>query len=335
MKKHNYFETTAIRTQGVSYATFLFIAFYMPKKQTARKWKKDAKSYIVSWTDQNGKIQKSEPINYKIISSFIREHGFFSERAFNLGPMQCFWLDFTLNTTINFHRFDNTGSSGLSISDGVPQQQYGENYPINPVLNREGHSFTTMQPQLINRVVLLRRKLIENSFEALTTDWFFDLRSLINDTVSLVEITLNQIYTKGEYDSLSHWEFDIKKMGVKHGRRFHDKLKWIHQLSGKNIDAENYLPHFDKLRELRNHLMHFDPPSLIITIEEASIWMNYIIDTGYLLIKIRKAIGVSISTELVNFILQKEVVFSPEEAFKKRLPIDDDTTGYKSSIWKV
>jgi hypothetical protein len=62
---------------------------------------------------------------------------------------------------------------------------------------------------------------------ALTTEWFLDLRTLVSDTVSLVEITLNQLYLKAEYDPLPGWKFDREKLGNRHGRRFKDKLAWV------------------------------------------------------------------------------------------------------------
>ncbi len=81
--------------------------------------------------------------------------------------------------------------------------------------------------------------------------------------------------------------------------------------------------------------MHFDPPSLVITIEEATIWLNQIIDIGIILIKIRKAINAEISYELVNFILQREAIFSPKPTTRKRKPLKDTPeSDYSSSTWK-
>jgi hypothetical protein len=320
------------RTGAVTDVTTILINYLFKNKQSITKWRKDKKLYQISWTDRNQKPDKSRPLNYLEISKFIRENGFITKEHFNLPLIDCFWLDFTLDFKIDWHMFDHTAPQGLTIHDGIAQQQYGNNYPISPKLNREGHSYTTLQPQLLHRIIKLRNELVERSDLALTDDWFFDLRTLINDTVSIVEITLNQFYNKAEYDPLPHWKFDKLKIGDKHGRRFEDKLSWVYKISGQHLGAESYLPNVNKLRELRNHMMHFDPPSLVIPIEEATIWLNYVIDVGYLLIKIRQAIGAEVSLQLMNFILQKEAIFTPEDRFKSRLPFVKGED-YSSSTW--
>jgi hypothetical protein len=65
----------------------------------------------------------------------------------------------------------------------------------------------------------------------------------------------------------------------------------------------------------------------------SSNWLNYIIDVGYLLIEIRKTLGVEVSFDLINFILQKDTIFNPDPQFAKRLPLSNTGAGYASSIW--
>ena len=321
------------RTGANTEAGFLIIDFFFRNKQTRKKWYKDKTSYHINWTDKNNQPLTSKPINYLEIAKYIRDNGSFNSHEYNLPDIQCFWLDFSLDYKINWHKFDHTAPEGLAVVDGIPQQQYGNNYPIVPKLIREGHSFTTLQPQLLNRIVKMRTELISKSENVLSDDWFFDLRTLINDAVSIVEITMNQIYIKAEYDPLPGWTFDKEKLGSRHGRRFEDKLSWIYKISGNHLGAESYLPSCNNLRELRNHMMHFDPPSLIITVEEATLWLNQIIDIGYLLIKIRQAIGAEVSLQLINFILQKEALFNPEKPFADRLQIGTGNADYASSTW--
>lgn len=334
MKTHKYLIYNEKPRVGVNTeVAFKIIEHYFKRQQTRKKWKNDKKLYNINWTDGNNKKQQSVPLNYLNIAKYIRENGFFDFKEFNLPPMECFWLDRSLDVSINWHKFDHTGPNGLTILDRIAKQQFGEKYPIEPKLNREGRSFTTLQPQLINRINKLRDRLVINSNNAVDDDWFFDLRSLISDILSLVEITLNQFYIKAEYDPLPDWKFDKEILGEKHGRRFEDKLNWIYKITGNHINAELYMPSFTKLRELRNHFMHFDPPSLVITIEEAAIWINYVIDVGFLLIKMREGMKVEISAALLNFILQKDVIFVPEKHFSKRLPIGTGNADYESSNW--
>lgn len=334
MKEHKYLHFSEKSRVGTNTeVAFRITEHYFGKKQSRKNWRKDKKLYNINWIDGNQKKQSSRPLNYLTIAKFIRDNSFFDTKEFNLSPIDCFWLDASLDVAVNWHTFDHTAPNGLTIFDGFTKQQFGEKYPIEPKLIREGRSFTTLQPQLLNRIRRLRDKLVANSQVIVDDDWFFDLRSLISDSVSLVEITLTQFYIKAEYDPLLGWTFDKELLGERHGRRFEDKINWIYKITGNHLAAELYMPSFTKLRKLRNHFMHFDPPSLIVTMEEASIWINYVIDVGFLLIRMRDAMGVESSLSLLNFVLQKDVIFNPEEHFSKRLPIGTANTDYESSNW--
>ncbi|MFH0893427.1 MAG: hypothetical protein V2A54_03235 [Bacteroidota bacterium] len=314
-------------------AGFLVVDHYFKTiKQTREKWRKEKKLLNVNWTEHNGEKKKSIPVNYLKIAEHIRETGSFNPFVFNLPIMECFWLDHSLDMKLNFHITDHTGTLGLV--SGTPQQQYGDKYPIKPNLQREGHLYTTFQPQLLKRIISQRTKLIQTSNFAVKDDWVFDLRTLVSDTISLIDITLTQFYIKAEYDPLPGWRFDKKRLGERHGRRLSDKFKWIFQVTGNNLDIESELTSLNMLKELRNHLMHFDPPSLIITLEEATIWLNQIIDIGIILIKIRKAIKSEISLGLVNYILQREAVFVPINQTRKRKPVGENPNeDYYSATW--
>lgn len=318
----------------ISESSFLVTNYYLKDHKMSRnKWKKHKGQYVIHSTKPNGDKYTSKNINYLILSSFIRKNLKFHHSYFNLPIMECFWLDHSLEIKMDNHITDKTGTLGLL--DGVPEQQYGKDYPIKPNIKREGIIYTTFQPQLIRRIINKRISLIENSHLALTDDWVFDLRAIINDTISLLEITLNQFYIKAEFDPLSKWVFDKEKLGEKHGQRLKDKFNWIYKITGNNLNIESERDSLSSLKNLRNHLMHFDPPSLVITIEEATIWLNQIIDIGLILIKIRRAINVEISFDLVNFILQGEAVFNPKPTTRKRKPLSETPeSDYLSSTWK-
>lgn len=321
------------RTGSMSQASLLICNQIFNRELSLNQWRKDKNLYNIHGKDIANIDITSKPVNYIEIAKYIREEGYFDTEVFQLPVFKCFWLDSTFEAKINFHVHDHTAPEGLTIADGYTKQIYGEDYPITPKLIREGHTYTSLQPQLLYRIVKCRTKLINNSHEALTDDWFFDLRALISDSISLIEITLHQIYIKAQYNPLPNWNFDEKKLGVRHGRKFDDKIGWIYKISGNHLGAENYMQNVNNLRELRNHMMHFDPPHLVITIEEATIWLNQIIDIGWLLIKIRKAVGAELSVPLINFILQKEAIFNAEEHCLKRLPIGIGNADYASCIW--
>jgi hypothetical protein len=301
--------------------------------QTLKEWRKDKKLYNINWPHfKTGEIIKSKGINYLTISEELRKYGKFDCEKFNLPPLGCLWLDTSLDMSINYHFFDPGSEIAMHMNDGTTKQQYGDNYPITPRLDREGHIFTTFQPTLLRRIIKLRNLLVNDSDKALFSDWVLDVRTIINDCISLIDINLNQLYTKAEYSPEPSWTFDKEKLGEKNNRRLKDKLKWVRQISGNNLDIEVEMVRLNKLKSIRNHLNHFDPPTLVITIEEAVQWLNDILYIGQIIIKIRKAIGVPISLLVLEFICQKEVVFVPEPVFSKRLPLKPET-GYYSSVW--
>lgn len=311
----------------------VIVEYYFKQKRPVTQWRRDNRTYTIDWATERNDIRKSNPFNYVLIAEQLRQNGQFKPEYFNLPPFECYWLDKSAGLSINFHKTDDGSTHALTVSDGTPAVQFGEHYPILPKLDREGHFFTTFQPFLLSRVIKARSELVEGSDKALDVEWILDLRTLINDAFSLIEITLNQIYIKAQFDPMPGWKFDATVLGDKQGQRFTDKLKWIRQITGNNLDIEKEKKGLETLRELRNHFNHFDPPSLVVTIEEASKWLNYVIDIGIILFKMRKALGVNQSIPLFNFMLQREVIFNPEPAFSKRAPLDSKRAGYLSSTW--
>ncbi len=335
---HKYILFTGKPITGfLTHAAKILTSFYLKEiRQTSKQWKKDNNNYRIKWQHPKTKeTLESKNINYLLFTKTLKDDGEFEPLKFNLPSMECFWLDISLDLSINYHFFEDKNKEAVFVVDGTPQMQYGNKYPIIPKLDREGHIFTTFQPQLIKRIIRERKLLIENSENCLKPEWILDLRALINDSISLLEITLIQIYIKAKYAPEKGWNiFDKEKLGDRNNRRLKDKLHWVYQITGNNLDIDAELPKLNKLKTLRNHLNHFDPPTLVITLEEAVDWLNDIIYIGQILIKIRIALGVPISIHLINFIMQQEAIFNPEEAFTKRLPLIDGKTGYSTSIWK-
>lgn len=332
---HYYCVPNNARTGVISLVSLEIMNYYFKNGSLDTKGiKTDKRKFTINDHNSDGEIiRKSISFNYSDIIQSIKENGFFSPSLFNLPQMECYWLDKSIDMSINFHRFDNEHRNALIMTDGTPQQQYGPSYPIKPLLDREGHIITSFQNQLMYRVIKQRSDLIKNSDKALTIEWILDLRSLVNDSISILDITLNQLYIKAQFDPQKLWKFDKEILGEKHGRRIIDKLKWVRQISSSNLNIEKEMLGLDNLRKIRNHFNHFDPPSFAITIEEACLWLNQVIDIGYILFKIRKAINAPCSTLLINFLLQKEVKFVSESHFSDRLPLEN-RSGYLSSTWK-
>lgn len=319
-----------IRSGSISAMSSCIMEYFLEIKKSRKEWIKDTRIHNVNWGEK--KEIKSKDFNYSILSKYLREKLKFNPSDFNFPPLECNWLDSSNELSVNFHNVGTDVNSLLVIADGIPKEQFGEKYPIHPKLDREGKFFSTFQPQLISRVINNRLKLINNSHLVLTQEWFFEFRSLVIDTISLLDITLNQLYIKAEFDPLPDWVFDKTKLGERYGRRLNDKLRWVRLISGKNLDIETEKNSLDELRKIRNHLNHFDPPSFVMTVEEVTNWLNYILDIGVILFKIRITLGLKMSAMLINFQLQRNAIFNPKKEFKNRKSLTENA-GYKSSIW--
>jgi hypothetical protein len=156
----------------------------------------------------------------------------------------------------------------------------------------------------------------------------------VADCISLVDITLNSLYIKAQYKPLPQWKFDLDKLGSRINRRMNDKLKWVYQITGNLLNIEAEQDALENFRILRNHFTHFDPPCLVITLEEIATILNQVMEIGIILVKIRQALGTVSSLELINFILQKRVQFNHEPAFSTRVAAADNE-GYISSTWPL
>lgn len=328
---HKYFKFSEPRNGATSFAALTLTNLYLGKfKQSINKWRKDKRKFKVF----NADLKKdSKEINYLTISNFIRENGYFDFHHFELPWLHECWLDHSNNHKMNFHK-QVENKPWITFSDGDLEKLYSDKLPMKPQIGREGLILSNFFEPLIDRIIRQRIKLIETSEEALSLDWIFELKNLVNDTISSVDILLNTVYTKAELAPLSMWIFDKNKLGEKHGRRLTDKIKWVYQISGTHLDLSNESKSLTFLKDLRNHLNHFDPPCFAATLEEIADWLNMILDIGMILIKIREALFLRPSNLLINFILQKQVVFNPESNFSDRATLDRNKEGYLTSVWK-
>lgn len=301
-------------------------------KLTSEQWKHEKKTIIHNYTDINTNENKASlPFNYKLITDSIRKNGFFIPQSFNLPNNVCTWMDCATNMKVTFHKTANNDKPWISFVEGSLNEHYGENFPIKPKLQREGHLYSTFLPTLLHRIVKKRDFIIQNSNLAFNDEWIFEIKDLIIDCISLIDITLNCLYLKAEYSPHSKWKFNKEKLGSRVNRRINDKLKWVYQITGNPLNIESEREALDNFRIMRNHFNHFDPPCFVITLEEVTTILNQVMEIGMILIKIRQAIGNISSVSLINFILQKKVVFVSEKEFTTRSPHNDD--GYFTSVW--
>ena len=121
-------------------------------------------------------------------------------------------------------------------------------------------------------------------------------------------------------------------MGPATGRRVSDKIKWVRALSGNDLNAPNEMRSFNELKAVRNHLAHFDPPCLAVTVDDVAGWLSKMPDLAWLLIKIRTCLGVPISGPIIQMALSPLVSVVPRDANQVRHTQRRDV-GYLSSTW--
>lgn len=317
---------------NLPFAVLILIKQYGKSKiQTEKQWKEEKRTFVVYWGERNEKTSK--PINYRTILDNIKQNSFFYPYSLDLPNLTEDFLDISTNSGLVSHNLTTDMKPQVHLVSNNRDQFLGENFPIKPLLTREGICIESFFDKLIVKIIQNRFKLIDNSNDFYSFNWFFTLRELINDSISSLEIVLHLIYNKAKYFPNSGWRFDEEKLGSKYGRRFKDKLKWIPLISGKPFNIESFRESVFLLKDMRNHLNHFDPPSFCLTAEECPKILNAIIDLGRVHIEIRKSLDLKVSSNLINLILQKPVIFTPELRYSKRLPHSKEE-GYNSCLWK-
>lgn len=209
-----------------------------------------------------------------------------------------------------------------------------KNFPLVPSIDREGIAFNPLHPHLVAMIRDSRARLVNNSASMFKVNpaWLQDLILYFNCSVSIVEAWLTQIYYKAKYDPVpAGLKFDISKMGEIYNRRLMDKISWIKHTTGIPLDdAAKEIRTFSALKDIRNHLNHFDPPVFAATIEDIAEWLNMIFSVAKLLWKIRRTLKLPPDRTVIQLILQDRVEFVPQNPSQIRLP---QTAGYASCKW--
>jgi hypothetical protein len=277
---------------------------------------------------------KQSPGEWKLrfddILGHIIETRSFNAKTFRFPPLYCNWLDLEeVRHTIPRVK-DETGT--LRFQMPMPLQSF----PLTPTLDCEGMIFLSFQSPIQRNILRLHRILVEKSHRMMggqALEWVNDMRMLLNDCISLVDVTLHQLYFAAEYKLKSHWRFDAEKLGQRHGIRINDKFHWIGLITGSPLDnAKSEIDSFNILRGIRNHLNHFDPPCVVLSVDDAADWLNRVPMIGDLLWKIREKLEAHLTPELVEILLLPIVKVNPRDPRMPRHKQANDA-GYKSSTW--
>ncbi len=299
--------------------------YYAGKDLSRNQWRK-IPHQVCEWykmKNEKGSVVEgsrmtSKPFHLKTIDAQLFERRSFLSSEFDLPVPFCDWLDGSINMAPWFHApsTDPRAKIALTFVGGTP---FGPRFPIKPALDREGIIMSSFQTSLINRIAVLRSRLVENSNVSDQADWFEDLRSLITTAISLLDTTLHQIYFKAEFAPLPSWTFDRARLGERHGRKLVDKLRWVQAITGRLLHLQGVENSLEGMRRVRNHLQHLDPPMFCFTMEDACRWINQSVDLAEINWRIRDCLNVLPCKPLLELLLSPRVVFVPEDPNKRRV----------------
>jgi hypothetical protein len=257
----------------------------------------------------------SQPFHVDDLIRDLTRDRAFDHKKYDLPDPMCRWLDSSFSP--DFHA---TASDGRQLALTVRvTTNLGPRFPMSPTLDREGIAYTSFQGMLIRRLSQTIDKIIEGSALQDMDSWLHDLRTLASETVSLVDNTLHQLYFKAKYDPLPGWVFDSAALGERHGRRVVDKLKWVYQITRRELHAKHEVAAFVRVKTLRNHLHHFDPPSFACSVEEVADWIRDVISVARLMWRVRALAGAMPSRELIALLLHPEADFAPKHPDLRRV----------------
>lgn len=282
--------------------------------------------------DRNSGAPPAGPFRFDDFVSHIRDSRSFDHTLFHLPPLLSVWLDAGPVFSINSSIFVSDVEGPLPLVT-LP---FGESFPIKPSIDREGVAFGTFQTALQENIVRLFHQLVDASHLALEVsglDWFHCLRMIINDCVTIVDITLHQLYYKAEYLPKAHWKFDRAGLKKRNGMRIMDKFNWIGKITGRGLDdAVEEKKRFRLLKNIRNHMNHFDPPCFAFTLKDAEEWLSHVPHIGRLLWKMRMKMDEPPTRGIVEMITLPVVAFVSRNESDPPFP-QERAVGYSSSTW--
>lgn len=272
-------------------------------------------------------------IQFEALVEHIRTTRSFRTDEFGLPRLESDWLDYSLGIAKPDAPIVTADGEFVKLALALP---FGPTFPVQPCIDREGAAYASFQVPIQRNITALHERLVSNSHLATSLDneWRNDLRMIINESVSLIDTTLHQLYFMAQYKGPERgWRFDPTRLGPRHGQRLKDKLKWIGHITGHHLDdAGEELKAFHRLRAVRNHFNHFDPPCVAYTVEDLVGWINDVPVVGRLAWKIREKANAQLSTQLVEVITLPRAEFVPRVLDAARMTQPKDV-GYGSVVW--
>jgi len=326
LEGHRYFQyvSNSPDTETVRELAQQLANYYFNRDWSRRRWAKEP-PLVCRWESSVRKSDNtvvvtqhsSPPLHYDDFVKHLTETSSFNFAQLGVPDPLCRWLDSSVMFSPGFCAPSNDGSHSLTFQ---AEPTLGSRFPLIPTLDREGVAYTSFQMVLLKRIRDLRTALIAASGSPEKAEWFQSFRSLVSECVALIENTVHQVYFKAKYDPLPGWKFVPTRLGERHRRNTMEKLDWVHEITRNPLHAEAGKDAYKEIKDLRNHLNHFDPPSFACTWEEVAGWLNAVVHVAQLAWKIRRCLSATPAVPLIELLLERPIEFRPKDPGRARLP---------------
>lgn len=295
----------------------------------------------ICWDDETGNKKVAQISIAKALEN-VRQYRYFAQKELDIPEnAKLPWPDRVISATMDHYWPDN--QNNIKGDTTVLTIALGDNFPLSPAIDREGFCYAPLLKVLYGSIINSRNYIVENSNHMFGPEdlWLQHLFNYLNSVISLVESTMVQIHYKAKFDPKnengvgqeSGLKFDSLKMGSTITGRSLDKIHWLYLCTGRHLEKiDEELRQIKMLKEVRNHINHFDPPVFACTAEDVARWLNVTKYVGNFIWKVRRLLQLPPSQDLCSILFLPTVVFTPRNPNHNR-GIQKPVVGYESSRW--
>jgi hypothetical protein len=311
-------------------AAYLLNSFLAQSKSVSQ-WKR-TRPFEVRWQSNRGPVVGR--VDFTALVGMLHDQRQVDGATFGLPPFLSPLFDSLVDVGLPQAM---VGSDGGTVVMRLPMAM-GASFPLVPQIDRDGFAAADMQVLVETNIVSLFHQLVRTSHDAPQprSGWLTAFRMLVGECITSVDMLLHKVHLLAEYRGAElGWQYDAVRMGSRHGRRLMDKFGWVTVASGRPFSLTPSTHRaFRTLKDLRNHLAHFDPPCFAATLEELCGWLNLVPTIGDVHWSIRKHLRQQLSETTIQLLLLPRLAFHPDRRpFGRDAPPPDRPIGYASASW--